>query len=109
VRYEDPQWLPHDEADAIFAGADEAAICNALAGAALYDADAAWVESWCVRLGGSRSDDVRGLAATSLGHVARRFGADSLDLLNRLQGDPAVRGRADDALDDVRMFTRPAT
>jgi hypothetical protein len=112
VRYEDPQPLPHDEAEEVFGSGDDAAICNALAGAALYDEDAAWVEAWCLRLGGSHSADVRGLAATCLGHVARRFGSirpDSLDLLGRLRNDPAVGGRADDALDDVRMFTTQKT
>ena len=112
VRYEDPQPLPHDEAEAVFASGDDAAICDALAGAALHDEDGAWVESWCLQLGGSQSVDVRGLAATCLGHVARLFGAirpDSHELLERLRDDPAVCGRADDALDDVRRFTTRAT
>lgn len=112
MRYENPQPLPHGEAEAIFASGDDSAICNALVGAALHDGDADWVESWCLRLGVSQSDDVRGVAATCLGHVARRFGAvrrDSLELLERLQRDPAVGGRAEDALDDVRQFTTSAT
>jgi hypothetical protein len=112
MRYEDPQPLPHDEAEAVFASGDDTAICNALVGAALHDEDAAWVESWCLRLGGSHSADVRGLAATCLGHVARRFGAirpESLELLRNLRDDPAVGGRADDALDDVRTFTNRGT
>jgi len=111
VRFEQPQWRPHDEAEAIFAGGDNAAICDALVGAALHDGDAAWVESWCARLAGSQSVEVRGAAVTCLAHVARRFGAirpNSVALLRRLRKDPEVSGRAADALDDVRTFTTQA-
>ena len=50
---------------------------------------------------------IRGLAATCLGHVARRFGTiqpESVALLRLLSADADIGGRADDALDDVAMF-----
>jgi hypothetical protein len=107
MRYHDPEWRPHDEVEAIFASGSEEAICDALAAAALKDDDAEWIESWCVSLAESRSVAIRGLSATCLGHVARRFGEiqpESVTLLRRLSADHEIGGRADDALDDVAMF-----
>jgi hypothetical protein len=110
MRYEDAAWRPHDDVEAIFASGSEEAICDALAGAALKDDDAAWIESRCVMLAESQSVAIRGLAATCLGHVARRFGRiqpESVALLRRLSADPEVGGLADDALDDVATFADP--
>ena len=86
------------------------AICDALAGAALKDDDAAWIEPWCVMLAESRSAAIRGLAATCLGHAARRFGRippESVALLRQLSADPEVGGLADEALNDVATFADP--
>ena len=109
MRYEDPQWRPHHQAEAILAEGEESAVCETLIAAALYDDDAAWIESWCARLAGSSSPSVRGAAAICLGHVARRFRSihgDSLELLRELglDDDDYVRGQAQDALEDVEMF-----
>jgi hypothetical protein len=107
MRYHDPEWRPHDEVEAIFASGSEEVICDVLVGAALKDDDPEWIESWCVSLAESRSAAIRGIAATCLGHVARRFGTirpDSVKLLKRLSADAEIGGRADDALDDVAMF-----
>ena len=93
VHYHDPAWRPHNEVEAIFASGSEEAICDALVGAALKDDDAAWIESWCVTLAESQSDAIRGLAATCLGHVARRFETirpESVALLSRLSADPEL-------------------
>jgi hypothetical protein len=107
VKYEEPFLLPHDEAEQVFRGDDAAAICDALAGAGLGDPDQRWVEAWCVSLSSHANAEVRQLAATCLGHVARRFGsldAGSVVTLERLRLDPAAQGAAEDALGDYRMF-----
>src|SRR5258705_13844606 len=110
MRYEDAAWRPHDEVEAIFASGSEEAICDALAGAALKDDDASWIESWCLMLAESRSVAIRGLAATCLGHAARRFGKiqpEPVALLRRLSTDAEVGGLADEALNDVATFADP--
>jgi hypothetical protein len=83
-------------AESALSGSDSAAICRALVDAALHDPDWAWVQEHCLRLLTSSDSEVRGVAATCLGHVARIHGM--LDL------DPEVRDRAEDALDDIQQF-----
>jgi hypothetical protein len=103
VRYEEPPWRPHDEVEAIFAGGDVDAICDALADpGSSHGVPASPTASQKTCAASLR---------TCLGHVARRFGAirpESLALLRRLRDDPQVGGRAADALDDVRTFMMPA-
>ncbi|BCJ52198.1 hypothetical protein Asp14428_36730 [Actinoplanes sp. NBRC 14428] len=50
---------------------------------------------------------LRALAVTCMGHVGRLHGAVSPDIVTRLRGllsDPALGGRAEDALDDIASF-----
>jgi hypothetical protein len=48
---------------------------------------------------------------TALGHLARIHGEADLEkvlpLLEELTRDPVIGGRAEDALGDIRMFTKP--
>jgi hypothetical protein len=94
--------------ESALSGSDSAAICRALVDAALHDPDWAWVQEHCLRLLASSDSEVRGVAATSLGHLARIHGMLDLDRveprLRELRNDPEVRGRAEDALDDIQQF-----
>ncbi len=109
MRYEAPQPINRSEAERIFAGNDEAAICNALVGVAFYDPDWKWVQTLCLKFleTPDTSKGVRSLAATCLGHVARIHRIIDLDivvpLLESLLDDPEM-GTAGDALDDIRVF-----
>lgn len=71
-------------------------------------ADIAWVQRRYVDLTTHSNDDVRGLALTCLGHVARIHGSVDWELvmpvLNRMLLDPLLGGRAQDAIDDIEMF-----
>jgi hypothetical protein len=89
-------------------GSDSTAICRALVAAALHDPDWAWVQEHCLRLLAAPNSDVRGVAATCLGHLARIHGTLDQDRvepkLRELRKDPDVGGRAEDALDDIQKF-----
>lgn len=101
----DATWLSHSQAEAAFRSGDRKAICSALASAALTDYDRTWLESWCIVLAAHEDAEVRRLAATCLGHVARRFRSvddTMLAALERLRDDPAAQTYAEDALADVR-------
>ena len=71
--------------------------------------DPAWIQMKCVQaIQDHRDDDIRGLALTCIGHVARMHKA--IDealvipvLLEKLK-HKTLSGRAQDALDDIEIF-----
>jgi hypothetical protein len=108
LRYEEPEAMDRRTAELALRGSDSAAISRALLAVALHDPDWTWVQEHCLRLLSAADPDVRGLAATCLGHLARIHGTLDLDRvepkLRELRKDPEVGGRAEDALDDIQQF-----
>ena len=109
-RYEEPEAMDRAQAEAVLRDKDSRAACEALVRVALHDPDWAWVQEHCLRLTAAADPEVRGVAATCLGHLARIHGVLGLSRvepsLRQLRQDPEVRGRADDALDDIKRFMR---
>jgi HEAT repeat len=108
LQYEETWAMSRGIAETVLQGSDATAICGTLVNVALHDPDWAWVQEHCLRLLAAADPEVRGVAATCLGHLARIHG--TLDLnrveprLRELRKDPEVRGRAEDALDDIQRF-----
>jgi len=108
MKYEELQPIPRLQAEELLASDDADTVCRTLISAALFEEDWRWVESMCLQMAHDPRPAVRGCAMTGLGHVARIHGLLNLDvvipLLERLVSDPAIGGRAEDALDDIRRF-----
>jgi hypothetical protein len=108
MRYKEPQPISRDAASRVFETGSPEEICDALIGVTFHDPDWRWVQDRCLEFLSHESPDVRGLAATCLGHIARIHRALDQDAvvpaLQRLRADPEVGGRAEDALDDIRLF-----
>lgn len=106
--YREVEPIDRIEAERAFISGRPDLICDALVRVTFHDPDWQWVQRWCVHFLGFDSDEVRGLAATCLGHVARIHRTLDRELvvpmLERLTADPAIGGRAGDALDDIRQF-----
>ena len=106
--YKEPEPIPRDDASRVFATGSPDEICDALTGVTFHDPDWHWVQDRCLEFLSHENSYVRGLAATCLGHTARIHRAVDQDVvvpaLQRLRADPQVGGRAEDALDDIRMF-----
>ena len=83
---------------------------DALLSAAYYDPDWQWVQCQCLTLSRHRDHNVRWVAATCLGHLARIHRQLDLDMvlqrLVEMKSDPLVSSAADDALEDVRFFLK---
>lgn len=106
----------YDRATAIdeIASGDPARICTALLSLAYYDPDWEYLQGLFIAHSEGSDESVRGTALLCLGHLAR--------IHNRLQtalvvpriiealndASDYVKGCAEDALDDVLMFTRSA-
>jgi hypothetical protein len=74
------------------------------------DCPPGWAENICVRLAAHSDPQVRGNALMGFGHIARTCG--TLDMVvvgpllaaGRADPDPHVKGQADEACGDIRVF-----
>ncbi|MFJ1594093.1 hypothetical protein ACIOD0_28170 [Kitasatospora albolonga] len=91
-------------------GSDTRLAARALLALTYDDPDRRAVEAILLRqLSPEIDDQLRALAVTCMGHIGRIHRTVSPDVVHRLQGlinDPALGGRAEDALDDIRSFAR---
>ncbi|GAA4693096.1 HEAT repeat domain-containing protein [Promicromonospora umidemergens] len=87
---------------------DAQELCGAMIAAAFNVDDWKWLQEEFVSLLQHPNANVRAIAATSLGHVARVHGqldtARVLPLLEELRQHQKTRGFAETALEDIEMF-----
>lgn len=108
--YKDVLPITRQEAEDAFSSGNLEKICDALVRLTYHDPDWEWVQAQCLRFGKHSHSEVRGLAATCIGHLARIHGILNMEsvrpLLEELLDDPEVSGRAQDALDDIKVYLR---
>jgi hypothetical protein len=108
MKYDQPRPRTRAELDADLSSGDAETIATALASAALYESDRAYVEGLIVKFLQHQEPWVRGVAAIAAGHVARMHHALSREkivpLIETLLEDPQTSGKAQDALDDIEIF-----
>jgi hypothetical protein len=108
AHYEQPTELPRDVAYAQLKEGDAQARMHALLSLALYDPDWRSVQEKCLEHLRDPDSDVVSTAILCLGHLARRRRSLDLDRvlpeLRQLRSDPALSGRVDDVLDDIRAY-----
>jgi hypothetical protein len=87
---------------------DIAGITDELLGLTNHDPDWRWVQEQSLALLDHPDQDVRGLAVTCLGHLARIHRALDLDrvipALRQRSADPAIAERIEDTMDDIETF-----
>jgi hypothetical protein len=90
--------------------ADASRSTRALLSLTYEDPDRIWLEKVLIESLGREFDaQVRALAVTCMGHVGRIHGAISSNIIEKLQellDDPVLGPRAEDALGDIRHFTK---
>jgi hypothetical protein len=108
VKYHDVRPIDRGQAEAAFAGSDTASICDALVRVAFHDPDWRYSQSQFLEFLSHPNPEVRRLASTCLGHVARihkKLDRNLVEVaLRRLLADPEVAGSATYALEDIEMF-----
>ncbi|QIS13447.1 hydantoinase B/oxoprolinase family protein [Nocardia arthritidis] len=100
--------IDRGDAEAILASSDPHLIAEAILRSALHDPDGVWVTERALELLESRDIDVRAIAATALGHIARIHRVIDrervIPALRRLMDNPETVGQAEDTLDDIEIF-----
>lgn len=110
IRYEEPRpATAQDWNDAVVSG-DSGRICSATVGLAFHHPDWKEAEEKCLSLLENQDGQVRAIAITCLGHIARIHGRISfhqvVSLLQKLRDDKTLGGIAEDALDDILIFVK---
>lgn len=108
MKYVSPGPFQRTSAEDALASADVKVVCEALVSVAFGSPDWRWAQDICLSFLRNESPDLRRLAATCLGHIARIHGqldkeAVVLALRECLQ-DPDIFGQVEDALDDIRLL-----
>jgi hypothetical protein len=108
VRYEEPRPVSRAELSQALAGKDWERATAAMVSLAFHDGDSRWLTETFLGLLASEADDVRAIAATCLGHVARIHRkidkARVIPALNNVANEPVVGPYAQNALDDIDVF-----
>ncbi len=100
--------ISRDHATAMLESTDSHTVTEAILRLALHDPDGTWVTDRALELLQNPNTDIRSVAATALGHIARIHHTIDTErvvpALQRLANNPDTAGRAEDALDDIAMF-----
>ena len=110
MKYERIEPIDKARAKKLLANGDRDAICRTLVSVAMFESDRPWAQSQLLKFARHEDPFVRGVAATSLGHLARIHGAideeQVVPVVRELlhDSDPETRGKAQDALSDFSTF-----
>jgi hypothetical protein len=110
MRYEEPRPVSRAELAAALSAGDRERATAAMVSLAFYDPDGEWLTATFLAIleRDDEADELRAIAATCLGHVARIHRAIDprvVDVLRRFVDNPAVGPYAQNALDDIEVFT----
>lgn len=101
--------IGRDDAETTLTSPDAYLVTEAILRLALHDPDGRWVTDRALELLRNPDADIRAAAATALGHIARIHRTIDTErvipALHHLTNNPATAGQAQDALDDIAMFT----
>jgi hypothetical protein len=108
AKFKNPEEMTRQQLTKAFASGKKDEICDALIAMAFYDEDWKWSQTQCLHFLSHSDPDVRGVAASCLGHIARihhQLDQEIVEstLKQHLQ-DKLIAARVQDALDDIEFF-----
>jgi hypothetical protein len=108
MEYHDVLPISRFEAERLLASGNETAIIQALLSSSYHDADWKWVQNRCLQLLDHSELDVRRIAVTCLGHIARIHRTLDVDVvlprLSTLKTDGSISGWVEDTLEDIKIY-----
>src|SRR5262249_33543427 len=110
LTYHEPTPMSRSELQEAFSSDDSQRVAYAMVSAAFFESNWAWAEGQFLHFASNAAPEIRALAATCLGHLARIHHQLHLDIvlpvLQALKADPATSGAAEDAIADLKIFLR---
>jgi len=107
--YQETLPISRKEAEATLVAGDPGEIATSLVRLAFHDPDWRWVLDKCLYFLKDEDLDVRKVAVTCLGHLARihrrKEMSSLLPLLESIKNDDQLAGRAEDAIGDILQFS----
>ena len=110
--YEAIRELSREEVEEVESRNDPAELLYAVLSIALYDGDAGFAETFCLRYSDHENFNVRGNAILGFGHIARIHGRLNESKVKPViiaalsDADDYVRGQANGAKDDTEWFLK---
>ena len=108
MKYEDVGAITKNQARVAFESQDPHQIVQAMLSATYHESDWEWIQDWCLRFLESTTPDLRNTAIACLGHLARIHTtinkAKVLKALRSHLNDQELRGRIEDAIEDIEMY-----
>jgi hypothetical protein len=97
-----------DEIEKKLKSKDSTVVINTLLEITFHNQNWEWIQDLCIELLENKDSDVRGLAVTCIGHIARIHGViDKEKVLKAFESrkdDDTINGRIEDAIDDINVF-----
>lgn len=112
-KFENPEELSRDQLKEIFLSGSTDKICTALVAMAFYDDDWKWSQDQCLHFLEHAEWEIRAIAATCLGHIARihrRLDKEHVEhTLKKHLSDEKIAGYIENALNDINWFIPKGT
>ena len=111
MKYERLAPISLEEVETALAGSSPIEAATAILRMAMHDSDHVWAERKCLSALMDQREEVRAAAITALGHLARIHRELSKEIvvpaLEKIkQNDSRLAGFAEDALEDIAIFTQ---
>lgn len=110
MRYSQPEPISRYKAEQIFESSEATnPKIDALLSVTFHDPDYLWVESKCIQIYDSSDLELKRIAITCLGHLARihgRISPKAEEIIRTSLSNDYLKAYAEDSLDDVMMFTK---
>jgi len=110
MKYVEPKEISREDAETAFKSGSPAAICHALVNLTYFEEDWRWVQDLCLRYAQDSDKQIAGAAISCLGHIARihkKIDREKVvPMLTSFKEDSSLKGRAEDALEDISIFVK---
>jgi hypothetical protein len=107
-KYYEVHSLSRENAEHLLQSKDYRVVCDTMVSVAFYEKDWKWAQDQFLILLESSNEQISGLAANCLGHLARIHGQLDKDkvvgILKTKLNNPAIAGRVEEGLNDIEMF-----
>ncbi len=109
-QFKNPEEKSKNKLNEIFSSGTADNICDALIAMAFYEEDWKWSQDHCLYFLDHNNSDVRGVAATCLGHIARIHNCLEREkvetILRDHLKDEEISGQVQEALDGIDFFLK---